>query len=95
MIKTLGNMADRLQAAAPENKAPLYANLSLELKHHANQRVMTLRSQPADMCILHCVSEGGLELSTRAPAHNRSDLGKRLSTGLISAGVSSVLSCCF
>ncbi|WP_107502553.1 recombinase family protein [Streptomyces noursei] len=54
MIKTLGNMADRLQAAAPEDKAPLYADFGLELEYHANQRVVTVRSQPADMCVTAC-----------------------------------------
>ncbi|MFU9035095.1 MULTISPECIES: zinc ribbon domain-containing protein [Streptomyces] len=33
MIKTLGNMTDRLQAAAPENKTPLYADFGLELEY--------------------------------------------------------------
>ncbi|WP_369359744.1 hypothetical protein [Streptomyces sp. cg2] len=54
MIKTLGKMADRLQAAAPEDKAPLYADFGLELEYHANQRVVTVRSQPADMCVIAC-----------------------------------------
>ncbi|AKA06878.1 recombinase [Streptomyces noursei ZPM] len=54
MIKTLGNMADRLQAADPDGKAPFYADFGLELEYHANQRVVTVRSQPADMCIIAC-----------------------------------------
>ncbi|MFI2189871.1 hypothetical protein [Streptomyces sioyaensis] len=53
-IKTLGDMADRLQAAEPEDKAPLYADFSLELEYHAHQRVVTVRSQPADICVFTC-----------------------------------------
>ncbi|MGX1757198.1 recombinase family protein [Streptomyces lydicus] len=51
MIKTLGDVADRLQAAEPEDKAPLYADFGLELEYHAHQRVVTVWSQPADMCV--------------------------------------------
>ncbi|MFF7231320.1 hypothetical protein [Streptomyces sioyaensis] len=54
MIKTLGDMAARLQAADPEGEAPLYADFGLELEYHADQRVVTVRPQPADMCVIAC-----------------------------------------
>ncbi|MEU8786198.1 hypothetical protein [Streptomyces sp. NPDC048637] len=54
MIKALGGMAGRLQVADPEDIAPLYADCGLELEYHANQRVVTVRSQPADMCVSAC-----------------------------------------
>ncbi|MFG2860691.1 hypothetical protein [Streptomyces sioyaensis] len=59
MIKTLGDMADRLQATDPEDKAPLYADFRLEPEYHADQRVVTVRSQPADMCIIALRVRGG------------------------------------
>ncbi len=55
MIKSLGDMSDRLQAAEPARKAALYADFGIQLTYHAKTRVVTVESQPAlDMYAIEC-----------------------------------------
>lgn len=70
-----GDMADRLQAADPEDKAPLYADFRLEPEYHADQRVVTVRPQPADMCIIACPRGELDQYPTDHAAHRRIGAG--------------------
>ncbi|MEN8654596.1 recombinase family protein [Streptomyces sp. 21So2-11] len=55
MIKALGDMSDRLQAAEPERKAALYADFGIQLVYNAKTRAVTVESQPAPtMCVIAC-----------------------------------------
>ncbi|WP_420000669.1 hypothetical protein [Streptomyces boninensis] len=55
MIKALGDMTDRLQAAEPQDKAPLYDAFGLQLTYKAKTRTVIVESQPAsDMCAIAC-----------------------------------------
>ncbi|WP_326809417.1 recombinase family protein [Streptomyces sp. NBC_01775] len=50
VIKDLGNLADRLQQAAPERKAPLYAAFGLSLTYDHSKRAVTVESRPESVC---------------------------------------------
>ena len=47
MIKDLGDLTDRLLAAVPDRKAPLYQAFGLALTYDMKARVVTVESQPA------------------------------------------------
>ncbi|GAA2607402.1 hypothetical protein [Streptomyces axinellae] len=49
IIKDLGNLTDRLQQAAPERKAPLYAAFGLTLTYDHSKRAVTVESRPTSV----------------------------------------------
>ncbi|MFG3259891.1 hypothetical protein [Streptomyces sp. NPDC048172] len=46
VIKDLGDLTDRLQQAAPEHNAPLYAAFGLRLTYDHSKRAVTVESRP-------------------------------------------------
>ncbi|MFB6607868.1 hypothetical protein ACFCXR_26730 [Streptomyces noursei] len=50
MVSVLGAMTDRLLAAAPERKRPLYEGFGLKLVLDMRRRAVTVESQPSQTC---------------------------------------------
>ncbi|MGG2459728.1 recombinase family protein [Streptomyces sp. RGM 3693] len=65
MIKDLGDLTDRLLAATPDRKAPLYDAFGLALKYNAKKRVVTVESQPASSVYLRTCPRGDLNPHAR------------------------------
>ncbi|MFF0624185.1 recombinase family protein [Streptomyces sp. NPDC004296] len=50
MVTVLGAITDRLLAASPERKRPLYEGFGLKLTLDMQKRVVTIESQPSEAC---------------------------------------------
>ncbi|UWS75370.1 recombinase family protein [Streptomyces noursei] len=65
MIKALGDLTDRLLAADPGGKAPIYEEFGLELTYNATKRAVTVESQPASPVYLRTCPRGDLNPHAR------------------------------
>lgn len=69
IIKDLGNLTDRLQQAAPERKAPLYAAFGLSLTYDHSKRAVTVESRPESVCT--ACAYGACPRGTRTPTPDK------------------------
>ncbi|MER6047297.1 recombinase family protein [Streptomyces sp. NPDC001793] len=65
MVSVLGAMTDRLLAAAPERKRPLYEGFGLKLALDMQKRVVTVESQPSQTCTYQECPRGDLNPHAR------------------------------
>ncbi|MFF0624196.1 recombinase family protein [Streptomyces sp. NPDC004296] len=65
MVSELGAMTDRLLAAAPERKQPLYEEFGLTLILDMQKRVVTIESQPSEACTYQECPRGDLNPHAR------------------------------
>ncbi len=60
MIRTLGDMKDRLLAADPAEKRPIYEAFGLFLTYDERRLTVTVESRPAAACAHGMCREGDL-----------------------------------
>jgi site-specific DNA recombinase len=60
VIQTLGDMKDRLLAAQPADKRPIYESLGLSLTYDERRQTVTVESRPAAVCAYGACREGDL-----------------------------------
>ncbi|WP_073444774.1 recombinase family protein [Streptomyces yunnanensis] len=65
MVSELGSMTDRLLAATPERKQPLYEEFGLTLIVDMQKRVVTVESQPSETCTYQECPRGDLNPHAR------------------------------
>ncbi|WP_078971264.1 recombinase family protein [Streptomyces chattanoogensis] len=65
MVTELGAMTDRLLAAAPERKRPIYEDFGLTLTLDMQKRVATVESQPSQACTYDLCPRGDLNPHAR------------------------------
>ncbi|WP_374701818.1 zinc ribbon domain-containing protein [Streptomyces sp. CB02959] len=65
MVTVLGAITDRLLAASPERKRPLYEGFGLKLILDMQKRVVTVESQPSEACAYQECPRGDLNPHAR------------------------------
>jgi site-specific DNA recombinase len=65
IVRDLGDLTDRLHAAPPERKRPLYQAFGLTLTYDHGKRAVTVESRPADACAYGACPRGDLNPHAR------------------------------